>query len=121
MERTVTVTQKSCTVQYKLAYLPVLCCEAPHVRRQLLNCTALVSLVAIARLTKKMVHICTTPTYSCPHAVLSLQDYKDDTDLDGAVTLMARVLAKSMDTALTTDKVELATIYKDKDTDEVSR
>lgn len=39
--------------------------------------------------------------------------------MEAAVPMMARVLAKSMDTALTSDKVEMATIFKSPDTGEV--
>lgn len=40
-------------------------------------------------------------------------DFKDDLSLDEAVALILHVMAKTMDTALSTDKVELATLTRD--------
>lgn len=43
-----------------------------------------------------------------------LQDYKDDITMEEAVKLVVKVLSKTLDsTALTPDKVELATISRD--------
>lgn len=43
-------------------------------------------------------------------------DYKEDCTLDEAIKLVLHVMAKTMDSALSTDKVELATLTRDKET-----
>jgi 20S proteasome subunit alpha 3 len=40
-------------------------------------------------------------------------DYKEGLGLDAAIELILHVMAKTMDTALSTDKVELATLTRD--------
>eukprot|EP00884_Botryococcus_braunii_P006787 jgi/Botrbrau1/16109/Bobra.7_2s0073.1 len=48
------------------------------------------------------------------------QDYNDDLTLEGGIKLIIKVLSKTMDsTALTPDKVELATISRNEDTGKV--
>lgn len=48
------------------------------------------------------------------------QDFKDDISLEEAVKLIIKVLSKTMDsTTLSPDKLELSTVRKDKDSDEV--
>lgn len=47
------------------------------------------------------------------------QDYSEDLDLEAAVKLVVKVLSKSMDTSLQTDKVELSTLSKDPATGKV--
>lgn len=43
-------------------------------------------------------------------------DYKEECTLDEAITLVLHVMAKTMDSALSTDKVELATLTRDSET-----
>lgn len=43
-------------------------------------------------------------------------DYKEGCSLDDAITLVLHVMAKTMDSALSTDKVELATLTRDEKT-----
>eukprot|EP00877_Chromochloris_zofingiensis_P007879 jgi/Chrzof1/3344/Cz12g21180.t1 len=46
-------------------------------------------------------------------------EYKDDITMEQAVPLVVKVLSKSMDSSLTTEKVELATISRDEATEKV--
>jgi 20S proteasome subunit alpha 3 len=43
-------------------------------------------------------------------------DYKEQCTLDEAITLVLHVMAKTMDSALSADKVELATLTRDEET-----
>lgn len=46
-------------------------------------------------------------------------DYKDDMSLDQAVKLIIKILSKSMDSSLTTEKVELSTLSRNSETGKV--